>query len=132
MLAVEKCRIERRIMLAVLGHGGADFTADEHLGLAVRTNRPAGFRWRAVDDLLHRKVLAVAQPHTKGDGVSGAAATLVDAFLPQRLGRDPPDAGRRRRWIVFLLRRALLKSAEQKIEQALSASEPRRRRAHRG
>src|SRR5690242_13195624 len=51
--------------------------------------------------------------------MSGAAAALVDAFLAQRRRRDAADTWRGRRRISLLLRRALPKAAEQKIEQAL-------------
>ena len=82
LLAVQEGGFERAVTLAVLGDGGADFAADENLGFAVRANRPAGFRRSAIDDLLHRKMLAVAQANAERHGMTGAAAAVVQAFLP--------------------------------------------------
>src|SRR6516225_4744280 len=80
LLAVQKRRVERAVTLAILGDVVADFTADESLGFAVRADRPAGFRGRAVDDLLHREMLAVTPPHAIGPSMPGAAAALGYAF----------------------------------------------------
>jgi len=68
-------------MLAVLRDSSTDFAAEKHLGLAVRTNRTAGFSWRPIDQLLQWKVLAIAKPYAESDRVAGTAAALGYALL---------------------------------------------------
>ena len=59
LLAVcERC-VEIGVMLAVLSDGGADFTSEKDLGLAVRACRTACFSGCAIDIVLQRKVLTV-------------------------------------------------------------------------
>src|SRR6516162_2218744 len=127
LLAVQKRRVERGVTLAVLSDSRADFTAKENLGFAVRANRATGFCRRSIDNLLHRKMLAVTQSYTEPDSVTGTAAALVHAFLPQRGRRNAADARRRRRRMGLLLRRPLLKAAEQEIKEPLSACRARHR-----
>jgi len=83
LLAVHERRVEIGVVLAVMGDGAANLTTKKNLGLAVRTNCPAGFCRCAIDNLLQREVMAVAQPYAEGDRMAGTAATLVDALLSQ-------------------------------------------------
>src|SRR5262249_29791665 len=81
LLAVQERGLERGVTLAGLGDGGADYAPDEHLGFAVRADRPAGFRRRAVADLLAREMLAVIQPSAIRRRMPGAAGALGHAFM---------------------------------------------------
>ena len=107
-------------MLPVLRDGAADFRAEKYLGLAVGANRPAGFRRRAFDHLLHREVMAVAEPHAERDTMAGAAGALADILLPERCRRHVRRS-RRRRWRMVVIRRRrrplVALAAKQKIEQ---------------
>ena len=73
LLAIEKSIVEIGITRAVPRHSAADLAAEIDLGPACRTHRPASFDRRRIGDVLHREVLAVAQPHAIGD----AAATTA-------------------------------------------------------
>src|SRR5262249_23090687 len=121
LLAVQKRGVERTVTLAVLGDSTADFAAEEDLGFAVRADCPAGFRRSPIDYSLHREVLAVAQPNAMRHRMPGAVAALGPACLAVLCVLDAADARLRRRRVGFLLRRPLLKAAEQKIKQALGA-----------
>ncbi|MFY9839223.1 MAG: hypothetical protein WAK55_22655 [Xanthobacteraceae bacterium] len=108
-------------MLAVLSDGIADFGTEKDLGLAVWTNRAAGFYRRSIDHVLHREVLTVAQTHAVRHRMVSAAAAIGHAFLSKRRRRHAAYRRRRRRISIGLLRlrRLLPKAAEQKIKETL-------------
>src|SRR5205807_1783109 len=93
LLAVQIGGVERGVTLAVLRDGAADFAADEDLGFAVRADRPAGFRRRAIDDPLNREMLTVTEPHAMRHRMPGAAATLGHAFRAMASTRVLPTGG---------------------------------------
>src|SRR5262249_28462867 len=120
LLAVHKSGIEVRIALTVLRHRAADLRAKKHFGLAVRANRPAGFAWRVFGHVLHRKMVAVAQPHARGDAMTGGAATFTNAFVSECCRRNSSRHRRGRRMFLRAPRRLPTpRAAKQKIKKSL-------------
>ena len=60
VLAKQKCIFELTVVRAIARDGAVDLRAEEHLGLARRTHRPAGLDRRGVGEMRNRKALAVA------------------------------------------------------------------------
>src|SRR5262249_16283236 len=79
-----------------------------------------GFARRVFGHVLHRKMVAVAQPHAKGDAMTGGAATFTNAFVSECCRRNSSRHRRGRRMFLRAPRRLPTpRAAKQKIKKSL-------------